>query len=666
MREQLQMVVNAQIAGNRAVEYVCESGSRGNEWRLQLLAPSLLPSSLDNEAGKSFTVDHPSPIVRMIIFNENPETIKRGLRVLYEWCQKNHLKVNTRKSQVMKFRKHGKLSRRDSNFSYGETNLDLVNRYEYLGIILQPSLTFTEHVKKRRASAMATIGALVKLHLTSLEVGLRIFDMKIKPMVTYGLDSISEFLTCKQLTILDQAKSRFLKRLLRVSKFTSSTLCHRLCNTPSLSTQLKDKGMNFNPEAWREYVEYREEREDHFRSKVMVPEFLKSNRSIFLYLTRRNFPRQRLSLAEYSDVLAKSFSHVLTLMRGPPGCGKTRLARRIKSLRSGQTSLISADDFFVSDDGVYTFQLEAKRKAHEWAICQASEVVISRGPHLIIDNTNMRVKEFLRFLRMGVECGYEVELVEPCAPDWNPSRLSRISVHEVSAEKIARMIQLFESLTHEGLDRLLQIEERMLERRILLEQGSKWLGNMERKMSRREFAIERSKVEAEVEKLLKEHETEEAFRQNQALILKRESNEYRTLTNEQLFLAQDSDVQRSENNSNVFPFVPRLFRGWTKEVSTGKEADSTWKSCMLLALADLRAMPTYTYDGLLDAPMGLVGHADGPLIIPQKVLTNPYLAVLDCFRRLPSWEWELRQGQLLGGSQTQTFSSVPADPWVLQ
>ncbi|CAG0901599.1 unnamed protein product, partial [Cyprideis torosa] len=43
--------------GNRAVavEYVCEGGSRGNEWRLQLLAPSLLSSSLDNEAGKSFT-----------------------------------------------------------------------------------------------------------------------------------------------------------------------------------------------------------------------------------------------------------------------------------------------------------------------------------------------------------------------------------------------------------------------------------------------------------------------------------------------------------------------------------------------------------------------------------------------------------------------------------
>ena len=48
----------------------------------------------------------------------------------------------------MKFRRGGRISK-DDVFMYNDKALEIVNYMEYLGIGLQPTWTFTKHLKKR-------------------------------------------------------------------------------------------------------------------------------------------------------------------------------------------------------------------------------------------------------------------------------------------------------------------------------------------------------------------------------------------------------------------------------------------------------------------------------------------------------------------------------------
>lgn len=63
-----------------------------------------------------------------------------------------------------------------------------ISSYEYLGITFQTQLTFTDHI--------GVIASLKNLSLVSVDTAMRIFNMKILPVVTY-LDVFSTYLTCR-------------------------------------------------------------------------------------------------------------------------------------------------------------------------------------------------------------------------------------------------------------------------------------------------------------------------------------------------------------------------------------------------------------------------------------------------------------------------------------
>ena len=137
----------------------------------------------------------------------------------------------------MKFRKGGRYSRQDSFHLYGRP-INIVNETKMLGITLQPSLTFTKHIKSTlRKAAIATL-LTRKLDQYSINTGIRLFNIKIRPIVTYGLTAIAEYLKVDDLFEIDKTKSKFLKRMLCVPSTTSTELTHYICNTERLSESL--------------------------------------------------------------------------------------------------------------------------------------------------------------------------------------------------------------------------------------------------------------------------------------------------------------------------------------------------------------------------------------------------------------------------------------------
>ena len=70
----------------------------------------------------------------IVIFFESNDGLQKGLNILYEYCQRWKLTVNPIKSKIIFFRKGSRLPQ-NLSFRYGDTNLEIVNKFIYLGIV---------------------------------------------------------------------------------------------------------------------------------------------------------------------------------------------------------------------------------------------------------------------------------------------------------------------------------------------------------------------------------------------------------------------------------------------------------------------------------------------------------------------------------------------------
>ncbi|PSN40835.1 hypothetical protein C0J52_25868 [Blattella germanica] len=95
---------------------------------------------------------------------------------------------------------------------------------------------------------------------------MKLFNAKIAPIITYGLELISEHLAKRNLEKIEKVKATFMKKLLGVSKYTPSRLTYELCRetmwtdlrlqlllsiTQAYQQQLKERRMKMS-EIWED------------------------------------------------------------------------------------------------------------------------------------------------------------------------------------------------------------------------------------------------------------------------------------------------------------------------------------------------------------------------------------------------------------------------------
>lgn len=199
----------------------------------------------------------------------------------------------------MKFRKAGRLAKIDK-FYLHRNKIEVCNSYSYLGVLLQPSLVFSKHVKNRKASAAAATGSLNKLRLVSVDTAMKIFNMKIKPIFLYGWTSISSFLTVSHLIEADRVKTLFLKKALGIHKISSATMSLKLCDTVNLAEELiNDDKLIFDKKVVQEYKSMIKERNKNYETSLFPvgPAFIdtkwkmanQKNRHCFTRVTAHGF-----------------------------------------------------------------------------------------------------------------------------------------------------------------------------------------------------------------------------------------------------------------------------------------------------------------------------------------------------------------------------------------
>jgi hypothetical protein len=99
------------------------------------------------------------------------------------------------------------------------------------------SKTFKQHMKERVSAAIRAMHDIENLKLLSLETAMKLFAVKITPILTYGLEQVWDHLMVNNLIILENVKAMYLTCL---SRFKASWLAYTMAREPFL-IELRNK-----------------------------------------------------------------------------------------------------------------------------------------------------------------------------------------------------------------------------------------------------------------------------------------------------------------------------------------------------------------------------------------------------------------------------------------
>lgn len=96
----------------------------------------------------------------------------------------------------------------------------------------------------------------------------------------------------------------------------------------------------------------------------------------------------------------------LIVCRGSIDAGKSEKAREIANLHEGAV-ILSADDFFMSDDGKYQFDERLIESAHVWNRNRCAKSMKQGKDLIVIDNLNLKKREYQEYLDLAELNKYE-------------------------------------------------------------------------------------------------------------------------------------------------------------------------------------------------------------------------------------------------------------------
>jgi predicted kinase len=116
----------------------------------------------------------------------------------------------------------------------------------------------------------------------------------------------------------------------------------------------------------------------------------------------------------------------LIIIRGLPGSGKTTLAQTISLVH------YEADQFFMQANGVYEYDKEKIKDAHEWCQKKTEYAMRHLVSPIVVSNTFVKRWEMQPYLDLATSYGYEVFEITMSGPLYP-------NVHGVPDEVIERM-----------------------------------------------------------------------------------------------------------------------------------------------------------------------------------------------------------------------------------
>jgi hypothetical protein len=235
---------SVKYSGNISDPIMCSTGVRQGE----SLSPFLFAMYI-NDVEKEFmlngmeglTVDMLKVFLLlyaddMVILAKSATDLQMGLDILFDYCERWRLKVNTKKSNIMIFHK-GRLPQ-NLEFKFGDSIIEIVSKFTYLGLVFTCTGSFTLLQETLAGQARKAIFKLEKYVQPFVNLTPRfmceLFDKLVSPVLSYGCE-LWGFITGPA---LERVHLQFCKRLLGVKQCTQNDFIYgELGRTPLIVTR---------------------------------------------------------------------------------------------------------------------------------------------------------------------------------------------------------------------------------------------------------------------------------------------------------------------------------------------------------------------------------------------------------------------------------------------
>ena len=97
-----------------------------------------------------------------------------------------------------------------------------------MGVLLSPKATFGKYVDERVPRATAAMAFIRRPQKLSVQTAAALFNIRVAPVASYGIQVAWESLTSPQLRSLDKVKAAFLKKALGLPKSARNTATYQL------------------------------------------------------------------------------------------------------------------------------------------------------------------------------------------------------------------------------------------------------------------------------------------------------------------------------------------------------------------------------------------------------------------------------------------------------
>lgn len=177
----------------------------------------------------------------VVLLAASKEELQTMIDVVHEFCNKWRIEVNTKKSQVMVVHPSEEHRARDqgASWTFGDTQLEVVDQYKYLGVIFSNDLTWTKQslrvISKAKASLLRLSTLLSRKELPSALKTL-VWDSVAGSVLQYGTE-VWDVPTLKLKKQLESIQHQARIKMFRLQRHSSLLAVRGLAGARSLASQ---------------------------------------------------------------------------------------------------------------------------------------------------------------------------------------------------------------------------------------------------------------------------------------------------------------------------------------------------------------------------------------------------------------------------------------------